>query len=46
MKDDKELSNALLKILPKDAVLKAMKGIKNICDSCNLVIPDTKHYPR
>ena len=46
MKDDKELSNALLKILPKDTVLKAMKGIKNICDSCNLVIPDTKHYPR
>lgn len=46
MKDDKELSNALLKILPKDAVLKAMKGIKNICDSCNLIIPDTKHYPR
>lgn len=46
MKDDEELQNALSEILPQDVVSKAMEGIKNICNSCNLVIPDTKHYPR
>ena len=46
MKDDEELQSALSEILPQDVVSQAMEGIKNICDSCNLVIPDTKHYPR
>lgn len=45
MKSDKELADALLKILPEDIVKQAISNIKNVCDKCNVSFNFEKHYP-
>ena len=45
VKTDEELSNALLKILPGDAVLEAMGNIKGLFDRCNVEYTHENHYP-
>lgn len=45
IKTDKELADALLKILPEDIVDDAMAGIGDIVNSCNVVFESTPHYP-
>ncbi len=45
-KSDKELSATLSQILPEAIVSEAMANIKVVCDSCTLIIPNEKHYPK
>ncbi len=46
MKSDKELYDSISRILTKEDAATAMENIKILCDSCNVVFPDTEHYPK
>lgn len=45
IKTDEELSNALLKILPKETVEEAMNNVGVVVDACNVEFPGGTHYP-
>lgn len=46
IKADDELADALKTILSDEIVDKAMLGIKNIIDRCNVEMPKETHYPK
>lgn len=46
IKDDTELSSILLEILDEETVNKAMAGIGDIIDRCNVEIKKENHYPK
>lgn len=46
MKSDKELSDALKQIIPEKIVFEAMDNIVNLCNRCNVVIPEMEHFPK
>lgn len=46
MKTGRELAEALSEILSEEDICKAFMGIKEITNACNVVIPETKHYPK
>ena len=45
LKDDEELSQALLQILDEGTVAEAMDNLK-VLDLCHVSLPDEKHYPK
>lgn len=46
LKNDSELAEALLKILPKDVVDEAIGNIERIFNKCNVTFEPGKHYPK
>lgn len=46
IKTDDELSSILREILDEDTVFKAMNGIGEIIDRCDLSFPKINHYPK
>lgn len=46
VKDDRELSSALSKILPDDKVVEAMENVKKIVDACDFQLERGNHYPK
>ena len=46
MKSGREMAASLAEILPEEDICAAFNGIMEITDKCNVVIPDTKHYPK
>lgn len=46
MKSNKELATALEKILPAHTVNQAIKNIKTVVDSCNVIFKSEPHYPK
>lgn len=46
MKSDDELLDAISKILSKEIAEKAVENVKALCDKCEVLIPDTEHYPK
>ena len=46
LKDDKELYEALVKILPKEVADEAIANIKTVFDKCNVTFEYGEHYPK
>lgn len=46
MKSDAELKSILSIILKDEYVKEGIENIRTICDSCNLIFPEDKHYPK
>lgn len=46
IKDDEEMANTLLKILSKQDVEGAMRGISDIISQCSVVFPAESHLPK
>ena len=46
VKDDAELSEALLKILPEETVQEAMENVGEIVSKCEFHLNTEKHYPK
>lgn len=46
LKDNYELADSLLKILPEDIVLEAIRNIDVIFERCNVEFKTGKHYPK
>lgn len=45
MKSDEELKSALCMILPEKTAQKAIDGIRDVCDGCDVHVPKDTHYP-
>lgn len=45
IKDDRELADALMQIMPERVAIQAIQGIGDICSQCHVEIPTDTHYP-
>lgn len=46
IKTDRELANALLQILPEDAVIQAMDNVQKIVEQCDVTLKKVSHAPK